>query len=69
MRDGVETGKTTGRRKISWDNSSNPRPYLGKLVVVYQQWAVYSTDQLYVLVPSTHRTIHRDMTCTVLKAT
>ena len=34
-----------------------------------RQFAVQNLDQLYVLVSSAHKTTHRDMTCTVLKAT
>ena len=47
--------------------NSNPRPYVGKLVVTYgQQFTVQKLDQLYVLVSSAHKTTRRDMTCTVL---
>ena len=50
--------------------SSNPGPYLGKLIVAYQWLAVYSTlGQLYVMVSIAHKTTHRDMNCTLLKAT
>ena len=39
---------------------SDPRFYVGKLMVAYH---------LYVLVSSVHKTVHRDITYTVLKAT
>ena len=51
---------------------SNPGPNVGKLVVAYQCSAIsskHNLDQLYVLVSSVHKTICRDMTCTVLKVT
>ena len=44
------------------------RPQVGKLVVG-RQFTVQNLDQLYVLVSSALPTTHRDMTCTVLKAT
>ena len=45
------------------------QPQVGKLVVACCWSAVYSTDELYVLVSSALPTTRRDMTCTVLKAT
>ena len=52
---------------------SNPRPYMGNLVIELpangQQFIVQSLDQLYVLVSFAHKTIHRDMTHTVLQVT
>ena len=52
-------------------SSSNPGPYVGKLVVALTgglQFTVQNLDQLYVLVSSAHKTTCHDMTCTVLKA-
>ena len=50
---------------------SNPEPYVGKMVVSYRwlQFTVQNLDQLYLLVSSAHKTTHRDMTYTMLKAT
>ena len=47
------------------------QPQVGKLVVaaVGQQFTVQNPNKLYVLVSSALPTTHRDMTCTVLKAT
>ena len=46
-------------------------PQVGKLVFagVGRQFTVHNLDKLYVLVSSALPTTHRDMTCTVLKAT
>ena len=58
--------------------SSNPDPYVGKLVLMWERWyllahgqqfTVQNLNQLYVLVSSTHKTTRDDMTCTVLKET
>ena len=49
-----------------------PQPQVGKLVVACGWLAVYSSqnlDQLHVLVFNALPTTHRDITCTVLKAT
>ena len=40
-----------------------------KLVAVGRQFTVQNPSELYVLVSSALPTTHRDMTCTVLKAT
>ena len=50
---------------------SPARPQVGKLVVasVGRQFTVQNPNELYVLVSSALPTTHRDMTCTVLKAT
>ena len=47
------------------------QPQVGKLVVACRgrQFTVQNPDELYVLVSSALPTTHRDMTCTVLKAT
>ena len=49
---------------------SNPKPYVGKVVVSLtngRQFTVQNLDQLYVLVSSAHKTARRDMTCTVFE--
>ena len=51
-----------------WFKTQTPR---GLLVVSYtdgQQFTVQKLDQVYVLVSSSYKTIHHDMTYTLLKA-
>ena len=49
-------------------DSSNPKPYVGKMVYMFLtngwQFTVQNLDQLYLLVFSAHKTIHYDKTYT-----
>ena len=49
--------------------SSNPGPYVDKLVVAYhgQKFTVQNLDQLYVLVSSAQKLTYRNISSTVLK--
>ena len=68
---GLSGAVVTPPSPISEVSSSNPGPYVGKdgsFLPMVGQFTVQNLEKLYVLVFSAHKTIHLDLTCTVLKA-